>query len=178
VRSIPGVRVAAQSSIAGKAGQAPAIVFTTSAGTFLEQNVLQEELFGPVTLVVSCSSSAELERIARQLPGQLTATIHGTDEDLATHQTLVSVLQKKAGRLVFNGFPTGVEVCAAMHHGGPYPATTDARVTSVGAQAIKRFARPVCFQNLPDFALSEELRNRNSRKIWRLVDGQLTKDDC
>jgi NADP-dependent aldehyde dehydrogenase len=118
-----------------------------------------------------------LEQAARTLPGQLTATIHGTEEDLAAHQTMVSILQQKAGRLIFNGFPTGVEVCPSMHHGGPYPATTDVHFTSVGTAAIKRFARPICFQSFPQQALPPELQNRNVRNIWRIVEGQLTKDD-
>ena len=177
-RNIPGVGVAGQSAMAGKAGQASAIVFTTDAGTFLKNPALAEELFGPSTLIVSCLSAEELARLAAGLPGQLTATIHGTKEDLAQHQKLVSILQRKVGRLLFNGFPTGVEVCPAMHHGGPYPATSDVHFTSVGTAAIKRFARPICFQNFPDAALPVELRNKNSRNIWRLVDGQLTREDC
>jgi NADP-dependent aldehyde dehydrogenase len=118
-----------------------------------------------------------LEQIARGLHGQLTATIHGTDEDLAQHKNLIAILKQKVGRLIFNGFPTGVEVCASMQHGGPYPATTDSRTTSVGAYAIKRFVRPVCFQNFPDAALPPELQNKNSRNLWRLVDNQFTKAD-
>lgn len=176
-RSVQGVRIAGQSSGAAKAGQAQAIVFTTDAKTFFKNPALSEELFGPSTLIVNCSSAGELECIAAGLPGQLTATIHGTEADLAQHQKLVSILQQKVGRLLFNGFPTGVEVCPAMHHGGPYPATTDAHFTSVGTAAIKRFARPICFQNFPDAALPAELRNKNSRNIWRMVDGKLTKDD-
>ena len=176
-RSLPGVRVAGQSSGAAKAGQAQAIVFTTDAKTFFKHPALSEELFGPSTLIVKCSSAGELERIAADMPGQLTATIHGTEEDLAQHQRLVSILQQKVGRLLFNGFPTGVEVCPAMHHGGPYPATTDAHFTSIGTAAIKRFARPICFQNFPDAALPRDLRNKNARNIWRLVDGQLSRDD-
>jgi NADP-dependent aldehyde dehydrogenase len=108
----------------------------------------------------------------------LTATIHGTEEDLVQHANLVSILREKAGRLIFNQFPTGVEVCPSMQHGGPYPACTDSRFTSVGTFAIKRFVRPVCFQNFPDVALPVELKNKNSRNIWRLVDGKLSKEDC
>ena len=119
-----------------------------------------------------------MEQIARGLPGQLTATIHGTEQDLAEHQTLIAILQQKAGRLIFNGFPTGVEVCPSMHHGGPYPAASDVHFTSVGTAAIKRFARPICFQSFPDAALPVELQNKNTRSIWRLVDGQFTKADC
>jgi NADP-dependent aldehyde dehydrogenase len=176
VKGIAGVTVAGQSSSSPTGGQAGAIIFTTDSKTFLSQHRLSEELFGPATLMVSCGSSTELEQIASGLSGQLTATIHGTEEDLAQHAKLVSILQQKAGRLVFNGFPTGVEVCHSMHHGGPYPAMTDVHFTSVGTAAIKRFVRPICFQNFPDAALPVELRNANSRKIWRLVDGQFTRD--
>jgi NADP-dependent aldehyde dehydrogenase len=119
-----------------------------------------------------------MERIARNLEGHLTATIHGTAEDLRDYDWLVSILENKAGRLIFNGYPTGVEVCASMHHGGPYPAMTDSRATSVGTAAIYRFARPVCYQNFPQEALPVELRDVNQRGVWRLVDNQLTKEDC
>lgn len=177
-QKVPGVNVAGKSTTEPGQNQAPAMVFNTDAKTFRQQPVLREEVFGPSTLLVNCGSPVELEQIARELPGQLTATVHGTEQDLLEHANLVAILREKAGRLIFNGFPTGVEVCPAMHHGGPYPATTDSRFTSVGTYAIKRFARPVCFQNFPDAALPVELQNKNSRKIWRLVDGKLTKDDC
>jgi NADP-dependent aldehyde dehydrogenase len=138
---------------------------------------LAEEVFGPATLVVSCDHPRELEAVARNLEGHLTATLHGTSEELAEYQRLVSILERKVGRLIFNGVPTGVEVCPSIHHGGPYPATTDSRTTSVGTNAIKRFARPLCYQDFPDEQLPKELRNRNSRGIWRLLDGALTKED-
>jgi NADP-dependent aldehyde dehydrogenase len=174
---IPGVTVAAQSSakIESRAG---AVLFATDAKTFRNQPLLAEEVFGPSTLLVSCGSPEELEEIARSLHGQLTASIHGTDEDLLRCKNLIAILRQKAGRLIFNGFPTGVEVCAAMQHGGPYPATTDSRTTSVGGYAIKRFARPVCFQNFPDAALPPELQNKNPRNLWRFVDNQFTKSDA
>ena len=114
--------------------------------------------------------------LARSLHGHLTATIHGTERDLSDFAELIPILRRKAGRLVFNGFPTGVEVCHAMHHGGPYPATTDSRWTSVGSAAIHRFARPVCYQDFPRAALPEDLQDANPRGIWRLVDGALTRD--
>jgi 2,5-dioxopentanoate dehydrogenase len=154
------------------------VVLQTDAATFLKEQALHEEIFGPTTLLVNCGSPAELAEIARSLPGQLTATIHGTEEDLAQYHDLILILQQKAGRLLLNGFPTGVEVCHSMQHGGPYPATTDSRSTSVGTGAIKRFVRPVCFQNFPQSALPPELQNKNSRNIWRLVDGKLTREDC
>jgi len=113
-------------------------------------------------------------KAAEKLEGQLTATVHGTPQDLDASSGLLAVLTTKAGRLVCNGFPTGVEVCHAMTHGGPYPATSDGRSTSVGTRAIERFARPVCYQNFPDAALPDELKESNPLGIWRLVDGKLT----
>jgi len=175
-RKTSGVNVAAQSSGEAKE-RAGAILLATDAKTFREQKLLSEEVFGPSTLLVSCGSTEELEQIARGLHGQLTASVHGTDEDLAQYKNLIAILREKAGRLIFNQFPTGVEVCPSMQHGGPYPATTDSRTTSVGAYAIKRFTRPVCFQNFPDDALPVELKNKNSRNLWRLMDNQFTKAD-
>jgi NADP-dependent aldehyde dehydrogenase len=177
---VHGVAVVARSSSAPEARrtEAPALVFATEARTFLGAPELEEEVFGPSTLVVRCGAREELEEVARRLHGHLTATIHGTPEDLAEHHRLVAILETKVGRLLFNGFPTGVEVCHATQHGGPYPATTDARSTSVGTAAIGRFARPISYQGWPDEALPPELRSRNARGIWRLVDGQLTREDC
>jgi 2,5-dioxopentanoate dehydrogenase len=174
---LPGVRVLGKSSTTPAAGQVATTALAVDVGTFRTHASLREEMFGPSTLLVACGSSEELEAAARGLPGQLTATLHGTTEDLARHQGLVAILRQKVGRLLFNGFPTGVEVCPSMHHGGPCPATTDVHFTSVGTAAIKRFARPICFQNFPDEALPVELKNKNTRGIWRLIDGQLTRDD-
>jgi len=115
--------------------------------------------------------------MAEGLEGQLTATIHGTEEDLKTHARLVEILQRKVGRLIFNGFPTGIEVCPSMHHGGPYPATTHSQFTSIGTASILRFVRPVCYQGFPQSALPVELKNKNERGILRLVDNQWTRED-
>jgi NADP-dependent aldehyde dehydrogenase len=136
---------------------------------------LGDEIYGPATLLVCCASAAELLAAARSLHGHLTATVHATAADLAEHATLLDVLRSKAGRLVLNGFPTGVEVCAAIHHGGPYPAAIDPRFTSVGTAAILRFARPVCYQGFPDSTLPAELQESNPRGILRWVDGQATR---
>ncbi len=154
-------------------GEPAAAVLSTDAATFARTPSLAHELFGPATLAVRYESRAEMLDFARSLGGQLTATVHGTERDLAEYADLLAVLRRKAGRLVVNGFPTGVEVSPAMHHGGPYPATTDSRATSVGTAAIVRFARPVCFQNFPDAALPEELRDTNPRRIWRIVNGEI-----
>jgi len=132
---------------------------------------LSEEIFGPNTLVVT-GDRVDLKLIAQGLEGHLTATILGDEEDLVANRELISILQKKAGRLIFNGFPTGVEVGHAMVHGGPYPATSDSRFTSVGSLAIYRFARPVCFQGFPQAALPPELQDANPLGIRRLRDGR------
>lgn len=150
--------------------------FATDLENFLARPELREEVFGPTALLVDASDAAGLIRAARHLGGQLTATVHGTADDFAAAAELFAVLERKAGRLVINGFPTGVEVAPAMNHGGPYPATTDARFTSVGSAAIQRFARPVCWQNFPASALPPELQNENSRQIMRLVNNTLTRD--
>jgi NADP-dependent aldehyde dehydrogenase len=171
----PGVKQVAprQESSAADAGMASATLFVTDANAFLANHGLMDEVFGPSTLVVHSSKQQMLEA-AGKLEGQLTATIHGTPEDFADNRELLSILETKAGRLVCNGFPTGVEVCHAMNHGGPYPATADGRSTSVGTRAIERFARPVCYQNFPDASLPEELREANPLGLWRLVDGKFS----
>lgn len=169
----PGVRRAVgnqPNAGAGKA-QAGAALFVTDADTFLRNHSLMDEVFGPSTLVVQCNSRELMLAAARQLEGQLTATVHGTPEDFAASRDLLAVLETKAGRLVCNGFPTGVEVCHAMTHGGPYPATADGRSTSVGTRAIERFVRPVCYQNFSEAALPDELKEANPLNLWRLVDG-------
>jgi 2,5-dioxopentanoate dehydrogenase len=162
-------------SAGAMASQAVPALFTIGADAFMRHRELGEEVFGPSTVVVRCGSREELAAVARHLDGQLTATIHGTPADLAEHTLLVSILEEKAGRLIVNGFPTGVEVCASMQHGGPYPATTDSRSTSVGTAAIQRFVRPIAYQNFPAVSLPVELQDANPRAIWRLVDGELTK---
>ncbi|MGD0464848.1 MAG: aldehyde dehydrogenase (NADP(+)) [Tepidisphaeraceae bacterium] len=152
--------------------QAVPTVFTATGEQFLSNRHLREELFGPETVVVTAKSPGQFEEIASCLDGQLTATIHAAGGELAEYRLLVEILRRKAGRLIFNGYPTGVEVCSAMHHGGPYPATTDSRSTSVGTAAIERFARPVCYQDCPAEMLPAELLEGNPMSIWRLIDGQ------
>ncbi len=146
-------------------------VFQTKASNFLADSHLSDEIFGPTTLVVQAEKREELLEIARQMEGQLTATIHGNAEDLAEYADLIAILETKVGRLIFNGFPTGVEVCDAMVHGGVYPATSDSRTSAVGTRAIDRFCRYVCFQNFPNDALSDELKDENPLGIRRMVDG-------
>jgi alpha-ketoglutaric semialdehyde dehydrogenase len=151
-------------------------LFQADVQTFLSTKELGEEVFGPATLLVTHNNREEMLEIARTLEGHLTATIHGTADDLGEHADLLAILETKVGRLLFNSFPTGVEVCHAMVHGGPFPSTSDGRSTSVGTRAIFRFTRAVCYQGFPDEALPDELKNANPLKMWRMVDGQMTRD--
>jgi NADP-dependent aldehyde dehydrogenase len=113
--------------------------------------------------------------VAKHIEGQLTATLMATEDDILDHKELVDLVKNICGRFILNGVPTGVEVCLSMQHGGPFPATTDSRFTSVGADGIKRFARPICYQNWPDELLPPELKNGNPLKIWRTVNNELTR---
>jgi alpha-ketoglutaric semialdehyde dehydrogenase len=171
--SVTLVAEAPQAEVAGF-GVSSAL-FETDATAFLGSD-LAAEIFGPTTLLVRHSIRDQLLEIARSLEGQLTATIHGTEQDLHDFADLVAILETKAGRLVFNSFPTGVEVCHAMVHGGPYPSTSDGRSTSVGSRAIFRFTRPVCYQGFPDQAFPAELKDSNPLGILRMVDGQTNRE--
>jgi len=151
------------------------VLFHTDANLLIQEPHLQEELFGPTGIAVAAKSKEELLHLAENLSGHLTATVHGTDEDLTAYKDLLDILIRKVGRLVINGFPTGVEVSHAMVHGGPFPATTDARSTSVGTGAIHRFTRPVCYQGMPQALLPSELRDSNPLGIWRSVNGKMTQ---
>lgn len=168
--------VASTTAAAARSPQTHAVLFEENLESLRENTLLQEELFGPSTLLVTWSSREQLLRVAESLAGHLTATLLGTEADLAANEDLVAILERKVGRLIFNGYPTGVEVAHAMVHGGPYPATSDSRFTSVGSQAILRFVRPRCYQDFPQQALPEALRDENPLEISRLVDGVLTRD--
>jgi len=172
------VELLAQTDSKDNVGAAHALpaLFQVNGSDLLRDEELAKEIFGPSTLIVRYTSRLELIALARALEGQLTATLHGTDADIAAFSDLIDILEHKAGRLVVNGYPTGVEVCHAMVHGGPYPATSDSRFTSVGTQAIYRFVRPVCYQDFPQAALPDELKNENPLGIWRLVNGAFTRD--
>jgi NADP-dependent aldehyde dehydrogenase len=159
-----------------KSSYAVPAVMQISAGDLLREPELATEIFGPTTLLIRYDSREELMKLAQSLEGQLTATLQGSEADLAAHADLIAILERKAGRLIVNGFPTGVEVCHAMVHGGPYPATSDSRATSVGTYSIYRFVRPVCYQDFPQAALPDSLKDENTLGIMRLVDGQLTRD--
>jgi 2,5-dioxopentanoate dehydrogenase len=152
------------------------VLFETDAASFLGSD-LDAEIFGPTTLLVQHSSRDQILAIAHSLEGHLTATIHGTEQDLRDFADLIAILETKVGRLIFNGFPTGVEVTHAMVHGGPYPSTSDGRSTSVGTQAIFRFTRLVCYQGFPDSALPDELKHANPLGIWRMVNGKMVNGE-
>ncbi|SPE20050.1 Alpha-ketoglutaric semialdehyde dehydrogenase (fragment) [Candidatus Sulfotelmatomonas gaucii] len=168
--------VAQTASNGAKSSYAVPVVMQISGKDLLREPELATEVFGPSTLVIRYESREEALKLARSLEGQLTATLHGSEADLAAFGDLIAILERKVGRLIVNGFPTGVEVCHAMVHGGPYPATSDSRTTSVGTYSIYRFVRPVCFQDFPQAALPEELKNENPLGIWRLMVGQFTQD--
>lgn len=153
-----------------------AALFTTNASKFLESEALQAEVFGSSSLVVRCNDAAEMRAVAENIEGQLTATIHADESDYETARELLPTLELKAGRILFDGWPTGVEVNHAMIHGGPFPATSDSRSTSVGARAIERFLRPVAYQDVPKSLLPSAIADGNPEHLWRRVDGQLTKD--
>ncbi len=148
---------------------------TTTGAAFLANPALKEEVFGPYALLVTCKDKTELLQVLKSVKGQLTTSIMATPADLASWQEVVELQVSLAGRIILNSPPTGVEVCAAMIHGGPYPATTDARYTSVGSAAIRRWVRPVCFQNFDDILLPDELKQDNPCGIWRLVDNTFAR---
>lgn len=171
--SVDGVEVLARGLEGETKCAGRTALFRCTGSLFLREARLHEEVFGPSTLVVVCEDRAEILQVLSRVEGQLTGSIFGASLDDAD---LVAVLEEKVGRLCFDSFPTGVEVCASMQHGGPYPATTDARTTSVGTAAIERFVRPVCFQDCPASLLPAELRDENPLGIHRLVDGRYTSE--
>jgi alpha-ketoglutaric semialdehyde dehydrogenase len=169
-----GVKLLASSNTAAPgvcAGQPT--LFATTAAHFLASPHLLEEVFGPTTLLIECHDQDEVLAVANHLDGQLTAALHMEDADTEIARRLLPILERKAGRILVNGFPTGVEVGYAMVHGGPYPSTSESRSTSVGAMAIDRFLRPVCYQNFPAALLPEALREGNPLHLLRLVDGKI-----
>ena len=171
-----GVTLVAEGREAEGSFQARAAFFRTDSATFLANPALEDENFGPSALLIVCKDVADLQKVAARFDGQLTVTLHYEEGDKAIAQALIPILERKAGRILFNDFPTGVEVSYSMVHGGPFPATSDSRSTSVGATAIDRFLRPVCYQNVPDSLLPPALQQGNPLHTWRLVDGQPVKD--
>ena len=170
-----GVVVTALSTDQPKENQGVSTLATVKASDFLNNSTLVEEVFGPYSLLVQATTIEELKAAALKLPGQLTATIIGEEDELVQHADLIQLIIARVGRVIINGVPTGVEVCPSMHHGGPFPSTTDSRFSSVGTDAIKRFVRPVSFQNFPDSLLPAELKQSNPLGIWRLFNNEMKK---
>lgn len=171
-----GVDTVAISEITPDGNQGIPTIASTTGRIFLDNPVLHQEVFGPYSIVVRCKDMKEMLQVANNLEGQLTVTLMATDGDIQIHEKLVDAAKNICGRLILNSVPTGVEVCLSMQHGGPFPATTDSRFTSVGADGIKRFARPVAFQNWGNTLLPDELKNENPLGIWRTVNNELTRD--
>ncbi len=173
--SQPGVETlsAAESPDSGLAG---ALIATATGQEFLNNPVLHQEVFGPYSIIIRCKDINDMIAVAKNLEGQLTSTLMATENDIKENDELVEAVKNICGRFILNSVPTGVEVCLSMQHGGPFPATTDSRFTSVGADGIKRFARPIAFQNWSNNLLPDELKNENPLGIWRTVDNELTKE--
>jgi 2,5-dioxopentanoate dehydrogenase len=170
-----GVHLVGESETEVKENEGLPTIATVDAKTFLINPVLHKEVFGPYSIIIRCRDKNEMLQVAEHLEGQLTCTLMATDNDIKQHEELKEIVLNSCGRLIMNNVPTGVEVCLSMHHGGPFPASTDARFTSVGADGIKRFARPICFQNWSNELLPEELKNENPLNIWRRINGEWTK---
>ncbi|WP_394204135.1 aldehyde dehydrogenase (NADP(+)) [Shewanella waksmanii] len=155
----PKVSLIAQGRSSEAAHQTRPSAVKVQAAAYLEEPQLQQEIFGPCAIVVECQNIEEMLQVANALEGQLTATIHGIEQELNQHADLIDSVSYRVGRIIFNQMPTGVEVCHSMMHGGPYPASTDVRTTSVGSEAISRFQRPICYQNMPQSILPAELKD-------------------
>jgi alpha-ketoglutaric semialdehyde dehydrogenase len=170
-----GVKVEGQSTSEGDPAQGRPLVASVDAAEYFKNPRLGEEVFGPFSLIIRCKDLDILTAVVNTTHGQLTSTMIGDEAEIAQHKDLINILIEKAGRLIVNGVPTGVEVCPSQQHGGPYPSTTDSRFTAVGTDAVKRFIRPVAFQSFPESLLPEELKTSNPRKIWRLFNGEWKK---
>lgn len=171
-----GVSTLATTAVTNDIREGIPLISTVSATDFIANPTLHQEVFGPFSLIVECRESDEMIRVANSFSGQLTATVIGTEEEIRAADVLLESVKDICGRLILNGVPTGVSVCLAMQHGGPFPATTDSRFTSVGADGIRRFTRPLAFQNWTDSLLPDELKASNPLNIWRTVNGELSRD--
>ena len=169
-----GLKTAASFSEEIAANYGRQVITTVEGSTFLQNTALHQEVFGPFSMVVQCENAQQLSAIIANLEGQLTGTVLAENEELKNYEMIINELQNRVGRIIFNGVPTGVEVCAAMVHGGPYPASTDSRFTAVGINSIKRWVRPFSFQSWPNELLPDELKNENPLKISRIIDGKST----
>ena len=166
-----GVQLVGKGPASSGACDAEAGLLAADAHRFIDDPLMQAEIFGPSTLLVECDDLQQMHQVASILEGQLTATIHATENELAGQQELLQRLEDRVGRIVFNGFPTGVEVGEAMQHGGPWPATTDSRWTSVGMTALERFQRPVCWQGFPESLLPADLTPDQGTAVTFRIDG-------
>jgi NADP-dependent aldehyde dehydrogenase len=174
----PGIKLIAKSTAVNteKANQSVAAIATVGASDFIANKKYSEEIFGPWSLVVVCDNIAQLQQVIESLDGQLTTTVMAEKDELSKHTGILNALADISGRVILNNVPTGVEVCAAMQHGGPFPATSDSLFTSVGTGAIYRFVRPIAWQDWDDSLLPLELQAANPLKIWRQIDNNLTKN--
>jgi 2,5-dioxopentanoate dehydrogenase len=168
------IEAVSKCAVTGEIQGLPTIV-SVSGSVFLQNKTLHQEVFGPYSLIVKCENLAQLTEIIENLEGQLTATLMATEAELLENKELINIVKNKCGRILFNGVPTGVEVGAAMQHGGPFPASTDSRFGAVGSDSIKRFVRPICYQSFPDSLLPDELKYNNPLNIWRLTDNNWSK---
>lgn len=170
------VHLVAESETEVKENEGLPTIATASGQAFLNNPVLHQEVFGPYSIVIRCKDMQEMITVAKNLEGQLTTTLMATETDITRNNELVEAIKNICGRFILNGVPTGVEVCLSQHHGGPFPATTDSRFGAVGADGIKRFARPIAFQNWANNLLPDELKNENPLNIWRTVNNELSKE--
>jgi NADP-dependent aldehyde dehydrogenase len=168
-----GVKKISDSEIVANENEGLPTIATVSSQNFLQNPILHKEVFGPFSLIIQCKNEVDMLAVSNAMEGQLTATLMATTGDANKNPSLVESVKNICGRLIMNGVPTGVEVCRSMHHGGPYPATTDSRFTSVGADGIRRFARPLAFQNWPNELLPHELKDENPLKIWRMINSEM-----
>lgn len=172
----PEVQTLAVSNTSGDEDESIPTLAEVDGKAFLQNPLLHKEVFGPFSLLVCCDDMDEMMQVANAIEGQLTVSVLATDDEVRSNELLMQVLQDKCGRFIMNGVPTGVEVALSMQHGGPFPATTDSRFTAVGADGIKRFARPVCYQNWTDALLPDELKMENPLGLWRTINNKLTRD--
>ncbi len=169
------VHLVAESDRDVKENEGLPTIATATGEAFLNNPVLHQEVFGPYSIIIRCKDMNQMIAVAKNMEGQLTATLMATDNDIKENDELVEAVKNICGRFILNGVPTGVEVCLSQHHGGPFPASTDSRFGAVGADGIKRFARPIAFQNWSNDLLPDELKNENLLGIWRTVNDDLTK---
>jgi alpha-ketoglutaric semialdehyde dehydrogenase len=177
IQSQSGVSTAIEYKESIAANYAPQTILTVNGDTFLKNETLHQEVFGPFSIIVQCDDMEQLLDILNKLDGQLTGTIIAEATEIQAHSAVIEALQNKVGRIIFNGVPTGVEVCPAMIHGGPYPASTDSRFTAVGIHAVDRWVRPFSYQNWPDQLLPEALQNANPLGIRRTINNLQTQSD-